>query len=601
MCSTRPRAGRRRGSRSSFTGSTATSAATSRPSRPTPTAGSISRCSRATSCAGARTSWCSWPGTICGRARPTCPSRRSSTSSRSASASPSRGRTTTYRCCSRPTATAPTGGADPVRTTLRFLLGHEPRAIERVDPTMTVLEYLRGVEHRKGTKEGCAEGDCGACTVVLARPDGDRLRYEAVNACIRFLPTVDGCQLLTVEDLQAPDGELHPVQEAMVEANATQCGFCTPGFVMSLLAVYQNGLEPTPERVDDALAGNLCRCTGYGTIAAAGTAMREAPGATEHLDGGKAEVLARLRAWQDGETLAVEGDGRRFFAPATADELARLLLEHPEATVLAGGTDVGLWVTKLHRRLETVIYVGRVHELAEIRETDHAIEIGAGVTYREATAALAGTWPDMGEVIRRLGSVQIRNCGTIGGNIANGSPIGDSPPLLIAAGATLVLRRGDERREMPLEDFFLAYGKQDRRPGEFVEKVVVKKPGPGTYFRCYKISKRFDQDISAVCGAFRIDLDGKRVASARIAFGGMAATPKRAAGAEAALTGRRLSEEMVEAAVEALAADYAPIGDMRASADYRMRVARNLLRKCFIEWRQGAPVRVLTPREPALV
>jgi xanthine dehydrogenase small subunit len=242
-----------------------------------------------------------------------------------------------------------------------------------------------------------------------------------------------------------------------------------------------------------------------------------------------------------------------------------------------------------------------VRELAEIRESDDAIEIGAGVTYRDATAALAGAWPDMGEVIRRLGSVQIRNCGTIGGNIANGSPIGDSPPLLIAAGATLVLRRGDERREAPLEDFFLAYGKQDRRPGEFVEKVVVSKPGPGTYFRCYKISKRFDQDISAVCAAFRIDLDGERVASARIAFGGMAATPKRAAAAEAALTGKRLSEETVEAAVEALAADYAPISDMRASADYRMRVARNLLLKCFIEWRQGAPVRVLTPREPALV
>jgi xanthine dehydrogenase small subunit len=258
-------------------------------------------------------------------------------------------------------------------------------------------------------------------------------------------------------------------------------------------------------------------------------------------------------------------------------------------------------VTKLHRRLDTVIYVGRVRELAGIGETDDAVEIGAGVTYRDATATLARAWPDMGELIRRLGSVQIRNCGTVGGNIANGSPIGDSPPLLIAAGATLVLRRGDERREMPLEDFFLAYGKQDRRPGEFVEKVVVRKPESGTHFRCYKISKRFDQDISAVCGAFRTDMDGERVASARIAFGGMAATPKRAAAAEAALTGKPFSEEAVEAAVEALGTDYAPISDMRASAEYRTRVARNLLRKFFVEWRQGAPVRVLTPREPALV
>jgi xanthine dehydrogenase small subunit len=248
-----------------------------------------------------------------------------------------------------------------------------------------------------------------------------------------------------------------------------------------------------------------------------------------------------------------------------------------------------------------VIWLGRVKGLEEIDDRQDAVSFGAMVTHAEAMPFLAAIDRDLGELMRRFAGNQIRTAGTVCGNIANGSPIGDSPPLLIAAGATLVLRRGDERREMPLEDFFLAYGKQDRRPGEFVEKVVVRKPAAGTYFRCYKISKRFDQDISAVCAAFRIDLDGERVASARIAFGGMAATPKRAAAAEAALTGKRLSEETVEAAVEALAADYAPISDMRASADYRMRVARNLLLKCFIEWRQGAPVRVLTPREPALV
>jgi xanthine dehydrogenase small subunit len=488
-----------------------------------------------------------------------------------------------------------------VRREIRFLLGHEPRVLARVDPTVTVLEYLRGVEHRKGTKEGCAEGDCGACTVVLARPEGGRLRFEAVNACIRFLPTVDGCQLLTVEDLRAPDGTLHPVQAAMVEANASQCGFCTPGFVMSLLPVYQAGGEPTPEAVDDALAGNLCRCTGYGPIAAAALAMRDALGATAHLDGRAADALATLEGWRDRETVALEHEGRRYFAPAGVGDLAALLVEHPDATVLAGGTDVGLWVTKLRRRLDTVVYVGRVRELAEIRETADAVEIGAGVTYRDATAALARHWPDMGELIRRLGSVQIRNCGTIGGNVANGSPIGDSPPALIAAGATLGLRRGDERREMPLEAFFLAYGKQDRRASEFVERITIPKPGPGTHFRCYKLSKRFDQDISALCGAFRIELDGDRVVSARVAFGGMAPVPKRAASAEQALAGRAWGEEAVEEAAAALASDFAPISDMRASAGYRLRAAQNLLRKCFLEWREGAPVRVLPPREPAFV
>ena len=490
-----------------------------------------------------------------------------------------------------------------MRTTLRFLLGHEPREIERVDPTMTVLEYLRGVEHRRGTKEGCAEGDCGACTVVLARPDGDRLRYEAVNACIRFLPTIDGCQLLTVEDLQAPDGELHPVQEAMVEANATQCGFCTPGFVMSLLAVYQNGLEPTPERVDDALAGNLCRCTGYGPIVAAGTAMREAPGATEHLDGRKAEVLARLRAWQDGETLAVEGDGRRFFAPATADELARLLLEHPEATVLAGGTDVGLWVTKLHRRLETVIYVGRVRELAEHprerrrhrdRRRRHLPRGDRGAGRRLARhgrgdpAAGLGADPQL-----RHDRRQHRQ--RLADRRQPAAPDRGRRHAGAAARATSAARCRSRTSSSPTASRTGGRASSSRR-------WSCRKPAAGTYFRCYKITKRFDQDISAVCGAFRIDLDGERVASARIAFGGMAATPKRAAAAEAALTGKRPGRGDGRGRRRGAGAR-----TTRRSATCAPRPTTGCAwpgtccRKFFIEWRQGAPVRVLTPREPALV
>jgi xanthine dehydrogenase small subunit len=470
-----------------------------------------------------------------------------------------------------------------MRQQVRFLLGHAPRALSGIDPTLTVLEWLRTVEHRKGTKEGCAEGDCGACTVVLARPDGDRLRYDAVNSCIQLVPTLDGCQLLTVEDLKAPDGRLHPVQQAMVEANASQCGFCTPGFVMSLFAFRQSGVEPTTERVNDALAGNLCRCTGYGPIIAAAKAAASAPGGAEHIADREAETLETLLAMDDEATVALEHDGRRYFAPATADELARILLEHPSATVLAGSTDVGLWVTKQHRVLETVVHIGRVKELRRIEPTADGIEIGAGVTCTEAMATLAAEWPDMGEVYRRFASPPIRNAATVGGNIANGSPIGDSAPMLIAAGATLLLRRGDKRRALPLEAFFLAYGKQDRRPGEFVEKVLVPRRRPGQRFRAYKISKRFDQDISAVLAAFAITLDGGNVTEARIAYGGMAATPKRAVAAEAALKGRPWREDVVEAAMAALSKDFTPITDMRASAAYRMRVAQNLLQKCFIE------------------
>ena len=470
-----------------------------------------------------------------------------------------------------------------VRDSIEFLLGHQRRSLRGVDPTLTVLDWLRTAEHRKGTKESCAEGDCGACTVVIARPAGGRLDYRAVNACIQFVPTLDGCQLLTVEDLQGADGELHPIQRALVEAHGSQCGFCTPGFVMSLFPLWREGRPATRAEIADRLAGNLCRCTGYGPILSAAERLPDTPGATAHLLEREAEVVRQLEALADGRTLEVERDGRRFLAPTTLDALADLLLAHPGATVLAGSTDVGLWVTKQDRRLETIIWIGRVAELRAIRPGAEAIEIGAGVTCTDGMAALAAEWPDMGEVYRRYASPPIRNTATIGGNIANGSPIGDSAPMLIAAGATLVLRRGKERRELPLEDFFLAYGKQDRRPDELVEALIVPRRRPAQRFRAYKISKRFDQDISAVLGAFTVTLDGGTVREARIAYGGMAAIPKRARSAETALRGRPWDEATVRAAMVALGEDFTPITDMRASAGYRLRVARNLLFKAWLE------------------
>jgi len=475
-----------------------------------------------------------------------------------------------------------------MRSQLRFLLGHEPVSIERADPTMTVLEWLRREPFRRGTKEGCAEGDCGACSVVLVRPENGRLRYQAVNSCIQFLPTLDGCQLLTVEDLKGPDGRLHPVQKAMVDHHGSQCGFCTPGFVMALFALYREGGPADRAQVDDALAGNLCRCTGYGPIIEAALAMNRIDGPDSHIAGREDEVRGALEAMEDGETLCLEGDGRRFFAPATSDELAWLLLDHPGAVILAGATDVGLWVTKQHRRLDPVIWIGRIDDLKRIEDRGDHLAIGAGVTYSDALERIRGHWPDAGELLRRLGSVQIRNMGTIGGNIANGSPIGDSPPFLIALGARIVLRRGDERRVLPLEDFFVAYGEQDRKPDEFLETILVPKPEPGAVLRCYKISKRFDQDISGLCGAFAYSLEAGRVAAMRIAYGGMAPTPKRARATEAALIGRPWTRETVEAAMAALEEDFTPISDMRASAAYRMRTAKNLILKCWLESAEGS-------------
>ncbi|PWC31862.1 xanthine dehydrogenase small subunit [Azospirillum sp. TSO22-1] len=471
-----------------------------------------------------------------------------------------------------------------MRDTLRFLLGDEPRELRDVDPSMTVLDWLRLEERRTGTKEGCNEGDCGACTVVVGRLDGDRLRYEAVNACIRFLPTLDGCQLLTVEHLKGPDGALHPVQQAMVDEHGSQCGFCTPGFVMSMLALYLNEERPAEDRIDDALAGNLCRCTGYAPIVRAAQRMYDlGDRARDRFALATEAVAERLRALRDEEVLCVGRDGRRFFAPATEGQFADLLLQHPDATIVSGATDVGLWVTKFQRVLPDIVWTGRVAELRRLHETDAALEIGAAVTYTDAADAIAALYPDFGELIRRIGAVQVRNAGTIGGNVANGSPIGDTPPALIAAGATVVLRLGIERRTLPLEDFFLAYGKQDRRPGEFVEKIVLPRPAPGALFRAYKVSKRFDQDISAVCGAFLVELDNGRVSRARLAFGGMAATPKRAAAAEAALVGQSWSEASVRRAMAALREDFTPLADWRAGADYRATVAANLLLKLFVE------------------
>ncbi|MFQ5562429.1 MAG: xanthine dehydrogenase small subunit [Parvularculaceae bacterium] len=486
--------------------------------------------------------------------------------------------------------------------TIRFLLDGEIREARGVDPTRTVLQYLREDLRRTGTKEGCAEGDCGACTVVIGELRDGAVVYRAINACIVFIPVLDGKELVTVESLNW-NGALHPVQQAMVDCHGSQCGFCTPGFVMSLFAHYENKMPSDRGAVCDALAGNLCRCTGYGPILAAAERMYELPAAPLRREA--AETCARLQSIQRKDDLALSfecpltGVQKRYFAPRSADALARLVEKYPGAVLVAGATDVGLWVTKQHRTLETVIGLSETRDLAEVVEQNGALEIGAMATYTDAQEALTRWSPDIGELIRRLGSVQIRNSGTIGGNIANGSPIGDTMPAFIAAGATLTLRKGRKRRDIPLEDYFISCGEQDRKPGEFVEKVNLPAPAGDLFYRAYKISKRFDQDISAVCGAFALRIAGGRIESARVAFGGMAETPKRARACEVALNGADWSEATVQAAAAALEADFTPISDMRASAHYRMEAAKNLLLKAFYEWEANAATRVLEMKATA--
>jgi xanthine dehydrogenase small subunit len=452
---------------------------------------------------------------------------------------------------------------------IRFLLDGEIVEAEDGDPTTTLLDYLRYKLRRTGTKEGCAEGDCGACTVVVGELDGEAVAWRAVNACILFLPMLDGKALKTVESL-SKNGALHPVQRAMADGHGSQCGFCTPGFVMSLYArsIGAAGTKDLP--VKDVIAGNLCRCTGYGPILEAGEANPPEPA-------DDCETAARLR------TIEPARAGRSWFAPPTSDALAALLVEHPEARIVAGATDVGLWVTKGLRDLGTILFIGDIADLKRIEEDSAGLTLGAGVRYTEAKDALARLHPDLGELIRRIGGLQVRNAGTIGGNIANGSPIGDMPPALIALGAELVLRNGGERRTLPLEDFFLAYGKQDRKPGEFVESVRIPRPSSDARIRIVKLSKRFDSDISALCGAFALRVQGGRIAEARIAFGGMAGIPARAPACEAALAGQPWSEATFEAAAEALAKDYRPLSDLRGSAGYRLAAAANLIRGLGLE------------------
>ncbi|MDH7793486.1 xanthine dehydrogenase small subunit [Ochrobactrum sp. AN78] len=482
-----------------------------------------------------------------------------------------------------------------VRHSIRFLLNGETVELDRVSPTETLLDYLRLSCKLRGSKEGCGEGDCGACTVLVGKIVDDELIYESVNACIRFVGSLDSCHVVTIEHLRGSDGGLHPVQKAMIDFHGSQCGFCTPGFVMSLYGLWMRNPKPADAQIEKALQGNLCRCTGYEAIMRAARAISEYGTLIDDpLAAERAHVISQLTALRDGARVEVGSGKDRLVVPATLDDFATVYAAEAKATIVAGSTDVGLWVTKMMRDISPVIFIGHLTELRTISEEDGVITIGAGVTYTEAFSFLAKRIPALGSLINRIGGEQVRNMGTIGGNIANGSPIGDTPPPLIALNAKLTLRKGTERRTIPLEEFFIAYGKQDRQPGEFVEAVHVPVPLEGSQFAIHKISKRFEEDITATLGAFHLTLDNEgRVASIRIAYGGMAATPKRAFNVEAALTGKLWDEESVEAALESYSLDYQPLSDMRATADYRLLVAKNLLRRFYAETQgQAEPLRV---------
>lgn len=471
-----------------------------------------------------------------------------------------------------------------MRSSVRFIRRGRLVELADVPPDMLLLDYLRETEGMTGTKEGCREGDCGACTVAVGRLRDGAVRYEPVNACIALVGQMDATEILTVEDLQ--DGRvLHPIQRAMVENHAAQCGFCTPGFVMSLFTLYHATSGPvTRAQVNDWVAGNLCRCTGYRPIADAAMEACSMP-RQDRFHGVLDDMAGVLAYLSDDEDLNIGTDERFFAAPASLESLASLYERHPDAVLVAGATDVGLWITKKQQDIAKFIHVGRVSGFDRVEDDGHSLKIGAGATYAQVEPHMQAMDPDLGELLRRIGSKQVRSSGTMGGNVANGSPIGDTPPALIALGATLELRRGRQVRSMPIEEFYIEYGKQQREPGELLTRIIIPKLSDQHVFRCFKITKRFDQDISSVMGAFRFTVDEQHIIrEARCAYGGMAGTPKRAAAAEAALTGKVLRDARAWAtAFAALREDFQPMSDHRASARYRIETAHALLGKALIE------------------
>ena len=485
---------------------------------------------------------------------------------------------------------------------IRFFHRGQIVEVDNVATTRSVLDWLRVDAQCTGTKEGCNEGDCGACTVVVGQLAGEQLTLQPVNACIQFLPTLHGKALFSVEDLkpQAADA-LHPVQQALVDCHGSQCGFCTPGFVMSLWAGYERhqacGTRPSRQQLADDLSGNLCRCTGYRPILDAGQRMFDLPAV--RLD--TAPVVAALRSLQAGDALHYSAPSRvtpghrdRFDAPRSIDALATLYAAQPDAQLLAGSTDIGLWVNKQFRDLPALISIGDVAELQTIEEVPGPdgpeLCIGAGASLESAWRALAQRHASLTDVWLRFASLPIRNAGTMGGNVANGSPIGDAAPVLLALDASVELRRGARLRRLPLADFYLDYMQNALESGEFITRLCVPLPAHARHVRAYKISKRFDCDISALCAAFALTLDGDAVTSVRLAYGGMAGIVKRATLAEAALTGQPWSQASVDAAKAALAADFKPLSDMRASAAYRAQVAQNLLQRLWLETRTADPL-----------
>jgi len=473
--------------------------------------------------------------------------------------------------------------------TLKFVWENKIHSISNLDPNETILNYVRLKLKKTGTKEGCAEGGCGACTVVLGDLKNNKIVYQAINSCIAFVPSLEGKQLILVEDLVSKNGVLHTVQDAMINYHGSQCGFCTPGFVMSLFAMYKNFSSYNKENIQDSISGNLCRCTGYRPIIDAAKSLNNV-NRSDQFDKNKKKIINLLKKI-NSENLSLKNENKKYFSPKNINELKKNIKDNPNSIFLSGGTDLSLNVTKGRKDIRNIISLNSIKELKFIKERNGNIEVGAATSLTEFELFIKKYYPDFNAILKRYGSVQIRNVGTIAGNIATASPIGDTLPLLLSLDAKVVLQKISKKTILSLKNFFVSYRKTKLKKGQFIHSIIIPI-FKNNIFKAYKISKRIDDDISSVCASFNLEINNKKIKNAKIAYGGMAPIPKRAINCEKTLINSSLSEESFKKAKKNLEKDFSPINDTRATKDYRMEVAKNLLMKCFIEIKKNKLIRL---------